>query len=131
MFYVVWERYDPHATQFIKYDQLSDFVADLEDPLRIPKPNEITLVSFNLNIMEGDRLHCLDVLMALVRKHLHHVPESEELATLKEQMQTNFNSQFPSRVKLKVCTFSFSLFFFLFFLNPHFPGAREIIMKIH
>ncbi|KAL8611742.1 hypothetical protein ACOMHN_065367 [Nucella lapillus] len=104
MFYVVWERYDPHATQFIKYDQLSDFVADLEDPLKVEKPNEITLVSFNLPIMEGDKLHCLDVLMALVKNHLSDVEETEELKKLREQMQERFAGVFPSREKLGVKT---------------------------
>ncbi|XP_076465332.1 sodium channel protein 1 brain-like [Babylonia areolata] len=102
MFYVVWERYDPHATQFIKYDQLSNFVADLDEPLKIEKPNEITLVSFNLAIMEGDKLHCLDILMALVRNHLTDVEDSEELDKLKEQMQIKFAAVFPSRKKLAV-----------------------------
>ncbi|XP_076443937.1 sodium channel protein 1 brain-like [Babylonia areolata] len=102
MFYVVWERYDPHATQFIKYEQLSDFVADLEDPLKIEKPNEITLVSFNLPIMEGDKLHCLDVLMALVKNHLSDVEETDELKKLREQMQEKFVGIFPSREKLGV-----------------------------
>ena len=102
MFYVVWERYDPHATQFIKYDQLSDFVADLEDPLKIEKPNEITLVSFNLPIMEGDKLHCLDILMALVTNVLSDVEETEELKKLKEQMQNKFATMFPSRVTIGV-----------------------------
>ena len=102
MFYVVWERYDPHATQFIKYDQLSDFVADLEAPLKIEKPNEITLVSFNLPIMEGDKLHCLDILMALVKNHLFDVEESEEFIKMKEQMQSKFGAMFPSREKLTV-----------------------------
>lgn len=102
MFYVVWERYDPHATQFIKYDQLSDFVADLEDPLKIEKPNEITLVSFNLPIMEGDKMHCLDILMALVTNVLSDVEETEELKKLKEQMQNKFAAVFPSRENIGV-----------------------------
>ncbi|KAL8589096.1 hypothetical protein ACOMHN_017259 [Nucella lapillus] len=102
MFYVVWERYDPHATQFIRYDQLSNFVADLDKPLKIDKPNEITLVSFNLAIMEGDKVHCLDLLMALVKNCLHDVEESEELDKLKEQMQIKFAAVFPSRKKLAV-----------------------------
>ena len=102
MFYVVWERYDPHATQFIKYDQISDFVADLEDPLKIEKPNEITLVSFNLPIMEGDKMHCLDILMALVTNVLSDVEETEELKKLKEQMQNKFAAVFPSRENIGV-----------------------------
>lgn len=98
MFYLVWERYDPLATQFIKFEQLSNFVADLEHPLCIPKPNEIALVSFDLPIVEGDKLHCLDVLMALVKYVLGNVEESPELNLLHEQMEERFQDAFPTRV---------------------------------
>ncbi|XP_035829755.1 sodium channel protein 1 brain [Aplysia californica] len=102
MFYVVWEKYDPHATQFIKYEQLADFVGELDQPLQIPKPNEIALVSFNLPIMEGEKIHCLDILIALVRNVLADVEETEELKTLKEQMEAKFAQNFPSRVNITV-----------------------------
>lgn len=98
MFYAVWERYDPLATQFIKYEQLSNFVADLEPPLGISKPNEIALVSFDLPIVEGDKLHCLDVLMALVRYVLGNVEETPEFRKLHEQMELRFQEAFPTRV---------------------------------
>lgn len=98
MFYAVWERYDPLATQFIKYEQLSNFVADLEPPLGISKPNEIALVSFDLPIVEGDKLHCLDVLMALVKYVLGNVEETPEFRKLHEQMELRFQEAFPTRV---------------------------------
>jgi hypothetical protein len=102
MFYVVWEKFDPHASQFIKYEQLADFVADLEQPLQIPKPNEIALVSFNLPIMEGEKIHCLDILIALVRNVLAEFEESDEMTTLKEQMEAKFAQNFPQRVNITV-----------------------------
>uniref|UniRef100_A0A8C2U953 Sodium channel protein n=1 Tax=Coturnix japonica TaxID=93934 RepID=A0A8C2U953_COTJA len=37
MFYEVWEKFDPDATQFIEYSKLSDFADALEHPLRVPK----------------------------------------------------------------------------------------------
>ena len=98
MFYAIWERYDPLATQFIKYEQLSNFVADLEPPLGIAKPNEIALVSFDLPIVEGDKLHCLDVLMSLVKYVLGNVEETEEFTQLHDQMEQKFQSAFPTRV---------------------------------
>lgn len=98
MFYLIWERYDPLATQFIKYEQLSIFVADLDPPLGIPKPNEIALVSFDLPIAEGDKLHCLDVLMALVRYQLGHVEQTPEFNQLHDQMEMRFQRAFPTRV---------------------------------
>lgn len=102
MFYVVWERYDPYASQFIKYEQLSDFVAELEEPLGIPKPNVIALVSFDLPIVEGDKLHCLDVLVALVKHVLGDVEETAEFAQLKNQMEEKYRETFPTRVRTAV-----------------------------
>ena len=104
MFYVVWERYDPHATQFIKYEQLPDFVDDLDEPLGIPKPNEIALVAFDLPIVEGDKLHCLDILMALVKHVLGDVEDSAEFRTLRSQMEEKFRDAFPTRVKTVIKT---------------------------
>ena len=98
MFYVVWERYDPHATQFIKVEHLSDLVADLDLPLGIPKPNEIALVAFDLPIMQGERLHCLDILISLVKYVLGSVEDSEEFRNLKAQMEEKYREAFPTRV---------------------------------
>lgn len=33
MFYIRWSKYDPHASQFISFSQLSDFIASLDPPL--------------------------------------------------------------------------------------------------
>ena len=100
MFYVVWERYDPHATQFIKCEHLSDLVSDLEEPLGIPKPNEIALVAFDLPIMEGEKMHCLDILVALVKHVLGSVEETEEFMMLKDQIDEKYRRTFPTRVTM-------------------------------
>ena len=97
MFYVTWERFDPHATQFIKYDQLSDLVGDLDHPLGIPKPNEIALVAFNLPIYNGDRLHCLDILKSLVRNVLKDGEDTEDFRELREQLEDKHKESFPTR----------------------------------
>ena len=101
MFYMVWERYDPHATQFIKHDNLADFVGDLDEPLGIPKPNEIALVAFDLSIVEGDRIHCLDILIGLVKHVLGGVEDTEEFKQLKLQMEDKYRLAFPTRVNQK------------------------------
>ena len=97
-FYVVWEKYDPLATQYIKFDSLSSFAADLDKPLGIPKPNEIALVAFDLPIVEGDKIHCLDVLLALVKNVLMKVEETEEFSELRLQLEEKFQDIFPTRV---------------------------------
>nr|KAG5709197.1 hypothetical protein BaRGS_028653 [Batillaria attramentaria] len=53
MFYQKWEIYDSLATEFIHYNDLSDFVDDLEPPLRVPKPNGVALASFDVDILEA------------------------------------------------------------------------------
>lgn len=99
MFYTVWENYDPLATQFIKFENLSSFVADLDEPLGIPIPNEIALVAFDIPIVQGDKIHCLDILMHLVTHVLGHVEETEEFKQLKEELYIKFSETFPTRVK--------------------------------
>lgn len=78
LLFVYFCRYDPHATQFINFSQLSDFIASLDSPFGIPKPNTVALVSFDLPIAKGDKIHCLDILHALTKHVLGHVEETEE-----------------------------------------------------
>ena len=70
-------RFDPHATQFIAFGELSDFVCSLDAPLGIPRPNMAALVSLDIPIASGDRVHCLDILHALTRRVLGEVEDSE------------------------------------------------------
>ncbi|XP_043277863.1 sodium channel protein 60E isoform X2 [Venturia canescens] len=102
MFYIRWSKYDPHATQFIRFGQLSDFIASLDPPLGISKPNVVALVSFNLPIAKGNKIHCLDILHALVKHVLGHVEESEDFRKLQEQMDVKFKKQFPTRKELEI-----------------------------
>ena len=76
MYYEKWQRVDPSGSQFIPYDQLSDFVDNLEPPLRIPKPNHLILVGVNLTICEGDRIHCVDILDCLTKYFLRTLETS-------------------------------------------------------
>ncbi|XP_033337674.2 sodium channel protein 60E [Megalopta genalis] len=102
MFYIRWSKYDPHATQFINFSQLSDFIASLDPPLGISKPNMVALVSFNLPIAKGNKIHCLDILHALVKHVLGHVEESDDFRKLQEQMDIKFKKQFPTRKELEI-----------------------------
>ncbi|KAK5901500.1 hypothetical protein CesoFtcFv8_006864 [Champsocephalus esox] len=60
-----WRKFDPESSQFIKYSELSDFCNALQDPLRIPKPNSLRLMSMDLHLQAGDQMLCQDVLLAL------------------------------------------------------------------
>ncbi|PSN31689.1 hypothetical protein C0J52_21915, partial [Blattella germanica] len=102
MFYIRWSKYDPHATQFIRFSQLSDFIASLDPPLGIPKPNTVALVSFNLPIARGNKIHCLDILHSLVKYVLGHVEETDDFKKLQDQMDIKFKKQFPTRKELEI-----------------------------
>uniref|UniRef100_A0A3B5QTU4 Sodium channel protein n=1 Tax=Xiphophorus maculatus TaxID=8083 RepID=A0A3B5QTU4_XIPMA len=65
MFYETWEKFDPRASQFIHYSELSDLCDVLQDPMRIPKPNTIKLIQMDLPLVPGDKIHCMDILLAL------------------------------------------------------------------
>uniref|UniRef100_A0A452IGE7 Sodium channel protein n=1 Tax=Gopherus agassizii TaxID=38772 RepID=A0A452IGE7_9SAUR len=95
MFYEVWEKFDPEATQFIGYSALSDFADALAEPLRVAKPNKIKLIAMDLPLVSGDRIHCLDILFAFTKRVLG---ESEEMDNLKVHMEEKFMAANPSRL---------------------------------
>ena len=102
MFYAHWERYDPDASQYILHSQLSDFVDGLEQPLRIPHPNKFACINLNIPIKQGDRIHCFDVMQALVRRVIGDVEEEDgsvAFALMKSRMEHHFVSAFPKRAK--------------------------------
>ncbi|XP_062354547.1 sodium channel protein type 2 subunit alpha-like isoform X16 [Cinclus cinclus] len=101
MFYEVWEKYDPDATQFIEYSKLSDFAASLEPPLNIPKPNKVQLIAMDLPVVSGDRIHCLDILFAFTKRVLG---ESGEMDALRIQMEDRFMASNPSKVSYEPIT---------------------------
>uniref|UniRef100_A0A4W5LV95 Sodium channel protein n=1 Tax=Hucho hucho TaxID=62062 RepID=A0A4W5LV95_9TELE len=101
MFYETWEKFDPDASQFIAYDILSEFCDTLKDPLRIPKPNTIKLITMDLPIVPGDKIHCLDILLALTTEVLG---ESGEMDAMKESMEEKFMANNPSKVSYEPIT---------------------------
>ena len=70
MYYEAWEKFDEKATQYIPLEVLSEFVDSLEEPLRIPNPNYYKLVSLEITVCEGDKVHCVDILDALTKNFL-------------------------------------------------------------
>ncbi|NWX96191.1 SCN4A protein, partial [Nothoprocta ornata] len=101
MFYEVWGNFDPQATQFIEYSALSDFADALAEPLRIPKPNTIQLISMDLPIVSGDKIHCLDILLAFTKRVLG---ETGSLGDLEVHMEEKFMAANPSKVSYKPIT---------------------------
>ncbi|KAM5308368.1 sodium channel protein type 4 subunit alpha isoform 1-T3 [Glossophaga mutica] len=101
MFYETWEKFDPDATQFIAYSRLSDFVDTLQEPLKIAKPNKIKLITLDLPMVAGDKIHCLDILFALTKEVLG---DSGEMDTLKQTMEEKFMAANPSKVSYEPIT---------------------------
>ncbi|XP_054887668.1 sodium channel, voltage-gated, type I-like, alpha isoform X2 [Poeciliopsis prolifica] len=104
IFYEVWEKFDPLATQFVKCSMLSDFADSLAAPLRIPKPNKLELISMDLPVVSGDRIHCLDILFAFTKRVLG---ESGEMDILRAQMEERFMAANPSKVSYEPITTTF------------------------
>ncbi|NWT17524.1 SCN5A protein, partial [Vireo altiloquus] len=94
IFYEIWEKFDPEATQFITFSALSDFADVLPHPLRVPKPNKVELTAMDLPVVSGDKIHCLDILFAFTKRVLG---DSGELDTLKVQMEEKFMAANPSK----------------------------------
>uniref|UniRef100_A0A8B9YJC8 Sodium channel protein n=1 Tax=Bos mutus grunniens TaxID=30521 RepID=A0A8B9YJC8_BOSMU len=101
MFYEVWEKFDPDATQFIEFSKLSDFAAALDPPLLIAKPNKVQLIAMDLPMVSGDRIHCLDILFAFTKRVLG---ESGEMDALRIQMEERFMASNPSKVSYEPIT---------------------------
>ncbi|KAM7336832.1 hypothetical protein ACRRTK_002951 [Alexandromys fortis] len=101
MFYEIWEKFDPEATQFIEYLALSDFADALSEPLRIAKPNQISLINMDLPMVSGDRIHCMDILFAFTKRVLG---ESGEMDALKIQMEEKFMAANPSKISYEPIT---------------------------
>uniref|UniRef100_A0A8D0HL25 Sodium channel protein n=1 Tax=Sphenodon punctatus TaxID=8508 RepID=A0A8D0HL25_SPHPU len=95
MFYEIWEKFDPKATQFICYSVLSDFANALAEPLRVPKPNRLQLIAMDLPMVSGDRIHCLDILFAFTKRVLG---ESGDMDALKINMEDKFMAANPSKI---------------------------------
>uniref|UniRef100_U3JW60 Sodium channel protein n=1 Tax=Ficedula albicollis TaxID=59894 RepID=U3JW60_FICAL len=94
IFYEIWEKFDPEATQFITVSALSDFADALPKPLCVPKPNKVELKEMDLPVVSGDKIHCLDILFAFTKRVLG---DSGDLDTLKVQMEEKFMAANPSK----------------------------------
>ncbi|XP_027504320.1 sodium channel protein type 5 subunit alpha-like [Corapipo altera] len=95
MFYETWGKFDPLATQFIDYSALSDFADALAEPLRIPKPNSIQLISMDLPLVSGDKIHHLDILRAFTKRVLGEFGDLDSLELLTEEKTVVAN---PSKI---------------------------------
>jgi len=50
VFYEVWSQFDVKATEYMPLDRLSEFVDRLDEPLRLPAPNTVKLITLDIAI---------------------------------------------------------------------------------
>ncbi|KAG5262710.1 hypothetical protein AALO_G00278010 [Alosa alosa] len=101
MFYETWEKFDPEATQFIPYERISEFCHTLLPPFRIPKPNRLRLIAMDLPICIGDKIHCLDILLALTQEVLG---DTIEMVAMRESIQLKFVMNNPTSASFEPIT---------------------------
>lgn len=104
-YYEHWSSYVPEGKHFMPLHMLSDFVADLERPFKIPKPNEARLNELDIPVGEGELVHCFDLLKALVRSILEEHGESPEaFEQIAVKMEAGFRSVLRGRKTAKNVT---------------------------
>ena len=98
LFYHHWMLYDPDSTQYIYYRDLSDFLHSLEGNLGIRKPNKAACALLNIPLYEDEKIYCLHLLQALVRRVVTGYEEfdSEEFKVVMKRMEERFRAVFPA-----------------------------------
>ncbi|XP_031569259.1 sodium channel protein 60E-like, partial [Actinia tenebrosa] len=107
-FYDKWETLVEGGKQYVSAHRLSDLVANLNDKFKIPQPNVQQLALLEIPIRIGERIHCFDLLKALVRRLLAQQGESPETfdqiaVRLEAQFKKSFNKKMlsPTGIKLE------------------------------
>ncbi|KXJ05965.1 Sodium channel protein 1 brain [Exaiptasia diaphana] len=100
-YYEKWESLVEGGKQYVSAHRLSHLVANLNEKFRIPQPNSEVLARLDIPIRIGDRVHCFDLLKALVKRLLEQQGESpqtfDQIAIrLEAQFKKSFSNQSPS-----------------------------------
>ncbi|KAB0404327.1 hypothetical protein E2I00_009384 [Balaenoptera physalus] len=100
-FFQVWKRFDPDRTQYIDSSKLSDFAAALDPPLLMAKPNKGQIVAMDLPMAVGDRIHCLDILLALTKRVMSKDVSMEKVLS---EMESGFTLANPFKITYEPIT---------------------------
>ncbi|XP_016055149.1 PREDICTED: sodium channel protein type 7 subunit alpha [Miniopterus natalensis] len=100
-YFQVWKRFDPDGTQYIDSSKLSDFAAALDPPLYMAKPNKGQLVAMDLPMAVGDRIHCLDILLAFTKRV---VGKDVRIEKLLSEMESGFVLANPFKITYEPIT---------------------------
>uniref|UniRef100_A0A3B4AKX0 Sodium channel protein n=1 Tax=Periophthalmus magnuspinnatus TaxID=409849 RepID=A0A3B4AKX0_9GOBI len=94
MFNETWEKFDTEGTQYIEYSQLFVFCDALQEPLKVPLPNRFRLIEIDIPLVTGDRIHCIDVLLAVTQMVLG---DTVEMAAMRESILAKFALSNPKK----------------------------------
>ena len=101
-FYTVWSSMDPKATQFLPIGEVHTLVTKLCPPLGIDEPDQRSLADLGLPVYEDHTCHCLDVLVALVRRTMGEVDVSgTAIQEIINGVEEEFKTRFPRRTRRK------------------------------
>ncbi|XP_051022082.1 sodium channel protein type 7 subunit alpha [Acomys russatus] len=100
-FFQVWNRFDPDRTQYIDSSKLSDFAAALDPPLFMAKPNKGQLVALDLPMAAGDRIHCLDILLAFTKRVMG---KDERVEKMLSEIEAGFMLANPFKITYEPIT---------------------------
>ncbi|XP_045714738.1 sodium channel protein type 7 subunit alpha isoform X2 [Phyllostomus hastatus] len=100
-FFQVWTRFDPDRTQYIDSSKLSDFAAALDPPLFMAKPNRGQLVAMDLPMAVGDRIHCLDILLAFTKRVMGRDVSMEKMLS---EIESGFMLASPFKITYEPIT---------------------------
>ncbi|XP_072311629.1 sodium channel protein type 4 subunit alpha A isoform X2 [Eucyclogobius newberryi] len=87
MFNETWEKFDIEETQYIEYGRLFEFCDALQEPLKVAMPNRFRLIEMDIALVTGDRIHCIDVLLAVTQMVLG---DTVEMAAMRESILAKF-----------------------------------------
>ncbi|CAL9699437.1 unnamed protein product [Knipowitschia caucasica] len=94
MFNETWEKFDVEGSQYIEYSRLSEFCDALQEPLKVAMPNRFRLIEMDIALVTGDRIHCIDVLLAVTQMVLG---DTVEMAAMRESILAKFALSNPKK----------------------------------
>ena len=100
-YYITWGLFVPDGKPYLPLDRLSEFVATLDRPFKIPQPNGGVLRQLEIPVRAGELIHCFDLLKALVRRVLEEHGESPEVfKDITVRMEASFNKSFITHKRI-------------------------------
>ena len=99
-FFEVWQKYDDKLTQLITYEELQLLLHQLDEPLHVPLPNRPFITHYQMAMTCDGRIHCLEVIIALIKKVLG---DSLALDAMKQAMIQTFQLKCKTTVRYEPC----------------------------